>query len=137
MYIGLDLGTSGLKAILIDDQQRIVAEAARPLEAQRPHTGWSEQAPSAWLTAADNAIHALGAKASLSKVRGIGLSGHMHGATLIDAAGAVLRPCMLWNDTRSAVEAAEMDADPAFRELTGNIVFPGFTAPKVAWVRKH
>jgi len=137
MYIGLDLGTSGLKAILIDDQQRIVAEAARPLEAQRPHTGWSEQAPAAWLTAADNAIHALGAKASLSKVRGIGLSGHMHGATLIDAAGAVLRPCMLWNDTRSAVEAAEMDADPAFRELTGNIVFPGFTAPKVAWVRKH
>lgn len=80
---------------------------------------------------------ALGAQVSLDGVRGIGLSGHMHGATPIDAAGEVLRPCMLWNDTRSASEAAAMDADPAFRALTGNIVFPGFTAPKVAWVRKH
>ncbi len=137
MYIGLDLGTSGLKAVLIDDAQVILAEATSPLEVVRPQTGWSEQAPAAWLDTADAAIRALGAKVSLDAVRGIGLSGQMHGATLVDAAGAVLRPCMLWNDTRAHAEAAEMDADPAFRAITGNIVFPGFTAPKVAWVASH
>ena len=137
MYIGLDLGTSGLKAILIDDTQQILAEASAPLTVQRPHAAWSEQSPADWLVAAEAVMVALGAQVSLGGVRGIGLSGHMHGATLIDAVGEVLRPCMLWNDTRSASEAAAMDADPAFRALTGNIVFPGFTAPKVAWVRKH
>lgn len=137
MYIGLDLGTSGLKAIVIDDAQKIVAEASAPLTVQRPHPAWSEQTPADWLVAAEAVMADLGAQTSLDAVRGIGLSGHMHGATLIDAAGAVLRPCMLWNDTRSADEAAEMDADPAFRRITGNIVFPGFTAPKVDWVRRN
>ncbi len=70
-------------------------------------------------------------------MRGIGLSGQMHGATLIDKADRPLRPCILWNDGRSAVEAAELDADPRFREITGNIVFPGFTAPKLVWVHRH
>jgi xylulokinase len=73
----------------------------------------------------------------LGGVRGIGLSGHMHGATLLDTADDVLRPCILWNDTRSHEEAAQMDGDPIFRRVTGNIVFPGFTAPKLAWVQKH
>lgn len=67
-------------------------------------------------------------------MRGIGLSGHMHGATLVDRQDEVLRPCILWNDTRSHAEAAALDADPRFRAITGNIVFPGFTAPKLAWV---
>lgn len=137
MYIGLDLGTSGLKAVLIDDGQAIVAEATAPLEATRPAPGWSEQAPSNWLVAADAVMRELGAKTSLAAVRGIGLSGHMHGATLLDANDDVLRPCILWNDTRSAIEAASLDADPKFRALTGNIVFPGFTAPKLAWVARH
>ena len=137
MFIGLDLGTSGLKAVLIDHQQTILAEATAPLEAVRPQTGWSEQAPATWLDAADAAMRGLSAKVSLAAVQGIGLSGQMHGATLIDANGEVLRPCMLWNDTRSAVEAAELDADPRFRALTGNIVFPGFTAPKLVWVARH
>ena len=70
-------------------------------------------------------------------MRGIGLSGHMHGATLLDHADRPLRPCILWNDGRSAEEAAELDADPRFREITGNIVFPGFTAPKLVWVHRH
>ncbi len=70
-------------------------------------------------------------------MRGIGLSGHMHGATLLDAADKPLRPCILWNDVRSAEEAAALDADPRFRRITGNIVFPGFTAPKLVWVAKH
>ncbi len=137
MYIGLDLGTSGLKAVLIDENQAIVAEATAPLDAARPAPGWSEQAPADWLDAADAAMQALGAQTSLAAMRGVGLSGQMHGATLLDANDQVLRPCILWNDTRSAVEAAALDADPKFRALTGNIVFPGFTAPKLAWVAKH
>ena len=137
MYIGLDLGTSGLKAVMIDDQQAVLAETTFPLEAERPQAGWSEQAPASWLDAADAAMQALGAQVSLASVKGVGLSGQMHGATLIDANDVVLRPCILWNDTRSAVEAAELDADPKFRALTGNIVFPGFTAPKLVWVARH
>ena len=137
MYIGLDLGTSGLKGILIDDSQTTLAEATAPLEVNRPFDGWSEQAPAAWLDAADAVMKALRAKADLGRVKGIGLSGHMHGATILDAAHQVLRPCILWNDTRSAEQAAALDADPRFRALTGNIVFPGFTAPKLVWVRAN
>ena len=136
MFIGLDLGTSGLKAILIDDAQHILAEATAPLTVQRRHEGWSEQIPADWITAAETVLTKLAAH-GLSKVRGIGLSGHMHGATLIDGSDQVLRPCILWNDTRSHTEAAALDANPLFRPLTGNIVFPGFTAPKLDWVRKH
>jgi xylulokinase len=72
--------------------------------------------------------------AAVAALRGIGMSGHMHGATLVDAQGDVLRPCMLWNDTRSSVQAAALDATAGVRDISGNIVFPGFTAPKVAWV---
>lgn len=137
MYIGLDLGTSGLKAVLIDDAQHILAEATAPLEVARPAPGWSEQDPSTWLNAAETAMRALGATANLDAVRGIGLSGQMHGATLLGPDDQVLRPCILWNDTRCALEAAELDADPRFHALTGNIVFPGFTAPKLVWVARH
>ncbi len=136
MFIGLDLGTSGLKGILIDDAQRVLAEATAPLTVSRPHDGWSEQAPSDWIAAAESVMDSLSTH-GLGSVRGIGLSGHMHGATLIDATDEVLRPCILWNDTRSADEAAKLDADPMFRRISGNIVFPGFTAPKVDWVRRH
>lgn len=137
MYIGLDLGTSGLKGIVINDAQEVLAEATAPLDVSRPHDGWSEQDPATWLTAADAVMRALAAKVPLAGVRGIGLSGHMHGATILDAGRTPLRPCILWNDTRSHVEAAALDADPQFRAKTGNIVFPGFTAPKLAWVRAH
>ena len=74
---------------------------------------------------------------ALKRVRGIGLSGHMHGATLLDKQDRALRPCILWNDTRSHAEAHELDSQPLFRELTGNIVFPGFTAPKLLWVARN
>ena len=136
MYIGLDLGTSGLKAILIDDTQQVLAEASAPLTVQRPQDGWSEQVPADWLTAAETVMAAL-SRHGLAKVRGIGLSGHMHGATVLDKSDQVLRPCILWNDTRSHEEAAALDANPIFRRLTGNIVFPGFTAPKLDWMRRH
>lgn len=137
MYIGLDLGTSGLKGILMDEDQGVVAEATAPLTVSRPAEGWSEQSPADWIAAAEQVMDALAAKASLSAVRGIGLSGQMHGATLLDAADEVLRPCILWNDTRAHAEAAALDDDPMFRRVSGNIVFPGFTAPKLDWVRRH
>jgi xylulokinase len=136
MYIGLDLGTSGLKGILMDEGQRVLAEAVAPLTVERPFEGWSEQSPASWIAAAEIVLGKLQA-AGLGSVKGIGLSGHMHGATLLDAADTVLRPCILWNDTRSFAEAAALDARPEFRALSGNIVFPGFTAPKLDWLRKH
>ncbi len=137
MYLGLDLGTSGLKAVVIDESQTMVAEATASLTVSRPAPGWSEQAPADWIDAAEQVLSNLAMTTDLGAVRGIGLSGQMHGATLLDASDKVLRPCILWNDTRAAVEAAEMDADPRFRAVSGNIVFPGFTAPKLTWVKAH
>lgn len=139
MYIGLDLGSSGLRALLIDEQQTVRGSAESHYEMLRPHPGWSEQNPADWIAATKACFAALNAEfpKDMKAVRGIGISGQMHGATVLDAARRVLRPCILWNDTRSAVEAAALDADPRFRDLTGNIVFPGFTAPKLAWMRTH
>ncbi|MCG5477299.1 MAG: xylulokinase, partial [Sinorhizobium fredii] len=139
MYLGLDLGTSGVKATLIDGEQKIIGSASAALDVSRPHPGWSEQDPADWCRAAEAAIEGLKQThpQALAAVRGIGLSGQMHGATLIDESDKVLRPCILWNDTRSFRQAAVLDRDPQFRALTGNIVFPGFTAPKLAWVREN
>ena len=137
MFLGLDLGTSGLKGILVDERGRVAGEAHASLAVSRPHDGWCEQAPCDWIEAAEIVLTSLAASHGLSGVRGIGLSGQMHGATLLDAGDEVIRPCILWNDTRSHGEAAAMDADPQWRSITGNIVFPGFTAPKIAWVRNN
>lgn len=139
MYLGIDLGTSGVKALIIGDDQSIVASTTADLAVARPHTGWSEQDPADWITATRAAIGKLRAKkpAELAEVTGIGLSGQMHGATLLDGSDNVLRPCILWNDTRAHAEAAALDADPQFRALSGNIVFPGFTAPKLVWVKNN
>ncbi len=139
MYLGLDLGTSGVKALLIDGNQKVVGSASGAMDVSRPHPGWSEQDPAQWVRATEEAIAGLKVSHSkeLAAVKGIGLSGHMHGATLLDEQDKVLRPCILWNDTRSAAQAARLDADPQFRALTGNIVFPGFTAPKLVWVAEN
>jgi xylulokinase len=137
MYLGIDLGTSGVKLLLMDGAQDVVAEASAPLSVERPHPGWSEQEPAAWITATDAALADLAARTDLGALRGIGVSGQMHGATVLDASDRPLRPCILWNDTRAHAEAARLDADPAFRAVTGNIVFPGFTAPKLLWLRNH
>ncbi|MGF7159931.1 xylulokinase [Rhodoligotrophos appendicifer] len=139
MYLGLDLGTSGVKALLVDRDQRVIASTTSPLAVSRPHSGWSEQDPGDWILATEAAMAALKSMApdELSCVRGIGLSGQMHGATLLGEADEVLRPCILWNDTRSHAQAARLDANPQFRAIAGNIVFPGFTAPKIAWVEEE
>jgi len=140
-YLGLDIGTSGVKAILIDRAGKALGEAtAKSVEPVRPHPGWSEQNPADWWTACQQAMDALSKShpSEMAAVRGIGLSGHMHGAVLLGRNDEVLRPCILWNDGRSAAECAEMEAAlPRLRDIAGNIAMPGFTAPKIAWVRKH
>lgn len=138
MYIGIDLGTSSVKTVLLDDNQQLVGSASSSFDVTRPHDGWSEQNPADWITGVENTFAELKASYAqqLAAVRGIGLSGHMHGATLLDGEDNVLRPCILWNDTRSHVEAAALDTERS-RNLCGNILFPGFTAPKLAWVAKH
>jgi len=139
MYLGLDLGTSGLRALLVDDAGAPIASATRSYAPKHPHPGWSEQAPADWVGALDGALSDLEEThaAEIAQVAGIGVSGHMHGAVLLDGAGDVLRPCILWNDTRSASEAADLDATEGLRDISGNIVFPGFTAPKLAWIARH
>lgn len=140
-YLGVDIGTSGVKALLIDRAGKPLGEAtAKAVEPTRPHPGWSEQNPADWWNATREAIDKMSKAhpAEMAGVRGIGLSGHMHGATLLDKDDKVLRPCILWNDGRSAAECAELEAAlPSLRDIAGNIAMPGFTAPKIAWVRKH
>jgi xylulokinase len=140
-YLGIDVGTSGVKAILIDEAGKALGEAtAAATEPVRPKPGWSEQNPADWWSATLAAVDKLSKShpAQLAAVRGLGLSGHMHGATLLDKNDAVLRPAILWNDGRSSAECAEMEAAcPELRSIAGNIAMPGFTAPKIAWVRKH
>jgi xylulokinase len=138
-YLGIDLGTSGLRALLVDAQGTPIASAEHHYAAQNPHRGWSEQDPQQWVDALDHAMMSLGAEHSdaLRALRGIGVAGHMHGATLLDDAGRVLRPCILWNDTRSQSQATRLDQTAGVRDLSGNIVFAGFTAPKLEWVREN
>ena len=137
MYLGIDLGTSGVKAILLDDKGRIAAEQSAPLTVARPQPLWSEQDPEDWWQATESAV--LGLPADLrAQVQAIGLAGQMHGATLLGADDRPLRPAILWNDGRSHAECdALMAAVPDLPAIAGNIAMPGFTAPKLAWVRAH
>ena len=139
MFIGLDLGTSGLRGLLVGRAGNPLGAADAAYDVAHPNLGWSEQNPADWTQACKAVMAQLRENhpSEFAAVKGIGISGHMHGATLLDKAGGVLRPCILWNDTRSHVEAAALDAMPMFRALTGNIVFPGFTAPKLQWVAKN
>lgn len=140
MFLGLDLGTSELKALLLSDQHQVVATAGAPLSVQRPHALWSEQHPHAWWAAVESVMDALHAShpQALACVQSIGLSGQMHGATLIDRHEQVLRPAILWNDGRSMPQCEQLTRDvPALSTLTGNLAMPGFTAPKLQWLRDN
>ena len=138
MYLGLDLGTSGLKAVVIDDSGRVVITRTAALETQTPQANWVEQDPESWWQATVAVMADLGREIDLTLIQAIGLAGHMHGAVLLDSAGQVLRPCILWNDGRSAEECRLLEASLAdFRERSGNIAMPGFTAPKLLWVKRH
>lgn len=137
MYLGIDVGTSSVKALLVDDHDCVVEQASAPLTVSRPQPLFSEQDPEHWWQATVDAVSALpsGLKAA---VKAVGLTGQMHGATLLDKFDRPLRPAMLWNDGRSAAECEELErTQPRAREITGNMVMPGFTAPKVQWVRHH
>ena len=138
-YIGFDLGTSGLRGLLVSDSGAAIASYEVSYPSQHPHRGWSEQDPAQWIAACRKVADQLRADApdAWARVAGIGVSGHMHGAVLLDEKGTVVRPCILWNDTRSHDEAALLDAADDVRALSGNIVFPGFTAPKLMWVAKN
>ena len=140
MYLGLDMGTSAVKAVLVDDAQNVLASAETSLDISRPAPGFSEQDPEEWWQATLASIDALKAQqpAALEAVRGIALSGQMHGAVLMDAGDKVLRPAILWNDGRSAAECVELEQRfPQLHAVAGNLAFPGFTAPKLLWVRRH
>lgn len=138
MYIGIDLGTSGVKAILLGEQGEVLASHTEKLSVSRPHPLWSEQDPESWWQATDRAIQALGAAHSLQQVKAIGLAGQMHGATLLDSENRVLRPAILWNDGRCGEECGLLEARVAnARAITGNLMMPGFTAPKLLWVQRH
>lgn len=138
MFMGIDLGTSSVKVLLIDDAGVPVDEAAVPLTLSRPRPLWSEQNPQDWWDATCKAIGMLKDRRSLDAVAGIGLSGQMHGAVLLDQNDQVLRPAILWNDGRAGDECRELEIrKPASRAITGNLAMPGFTAPKLLWVAKN
>jgi xylulokinase len=133
--VGLDIGTTGVKALALSEDGTVVdrAEEEYPLSVPRP--GWSEQDPDDWLRAAARALERLGAEG-----QPIGLSGQMHGLVALDAEQNVLRPAILWNDQRTAAECAEIEERiglDRLLSLTGNRALPGFTAPKVLWLRRH
>ncbi|MGY5954843.1 xylulokinase [Kosakonia sp. BK9b] len=138
MYIGIDLGTSGVKAILLSEQGDVLASHTEKLSVSRPHPLWSEQDPEQWWQATDSAVQALAAAHSLAQVKAIGLAGQMHGATLLDSENRVLRPAILWNDGRCGEECTLLEAQVKnSRAITGNLMMPGFTAPKLLWVQRH
>ena len=137
MYLGIDIGTSSVKAVLVDEHGAIVAQASDPLVVSRPSPGFSEQDPDSWWRATVNAVNGLPASLRAA-VRAVGLSGQMHGATLLDAQDEPLRPAILWNDGRSGRECLDLERrEPDSRAITGNIMMPGFTAPKLLWVSRH
>ena len=138
MYIGIDLGTSGVKAILLDDQQNVLATHTEGLAVSRPHPLWSEQNPEEWWRVTDKIMQSLSQQHSLKEVKAIGLTGQMHGAVLLGDQGQILRPAILWNDGRSFEECLWLEKMvPTSRAITGNLMMPGFTAPKICWVRNH
>ena len=140
MYIGIDLGTSGVKTILIDYNQDILATAHSALTVQSPQDGFNEQDPNSWIKATEICLAELKKQKSkeFSNTTSIGISGHMHGATIIDNQGKVIRPCILWNDTRAFKECEEFEnQDFDVRNISGNIAMPGFTAPKINWLIKN
>jgi xylulokinase len=140
MDLGIDIGTSEVKVVLVDDAQRVIGQARSAVPISRPQPLWSEQDPADWWIATVDALAQLRAAhpTEYAATRGIGLSGHMHGATLLDEHDRVLRPAILWNDGRSHAQCAEIEARvPDSRRITGNIAMPGFTAPKLMWVEQH
>jgi xylulokinase len=144
LFLGIDTGTSGTKAVLIDETGSLLASITQEYELSTPHPQWAEQHPDTdWWEAAQIVIRAVLAKAGVSgdQIGGIGLTGQMHGSVFLDKAGKVLRPALLWCDARTGVECAEITeaigGTKKLYETIGQPVFTSFTAPKIVWLRKH
>ena len=137
--VGIDIGTSAAKGLAVDPASgRVLASAERSYPVSSPRVGWMEQRPEDWLSAAQEVLTSL--KAAVTEILGIGFSGQMHGLVCLDESGAVIRPAILWNDQRSAPQCAEMESGDGLARLlrlTGNRALPGFTAPKLLWMREH
>ena len=141
-FLGIDVSTTSAKALLIDENGNVISTAATELSISTPRPLWSEQDPQEWWAASANSIRNALTKAGVSgkQVAGIGLTGQMHGLTLLDVDNHVLRPAILWNDQRTAMECDEITQKVGYERLlhwTGNKALTGFTAPKILWVRKH
>ena len=140
-FLGLDVGTSGVKAILVDEMGDVLASAVEPLTLSTPHPGWAEQEPEAWWEASLAAIRAVLAAQPHADVSSVGLSGQMHSSVFLDANGAVIRPALLWCDGRTTAECAEITrrvgGEERLRDLACNPALEGFTLPKVLWLRNH
>lgn len=139
MFLGIDLGTSGVKAIIINVEGQILAEASSPLSVNRPQALWSEQNPEDWVEATHQVVAQLRKTLGcLNDVEGIGLSGQMHGATLLDQNNQPIRPAILWNDGRSMAQCHALEAKtPTLSAISGNLAMPGFTSPKLAWIKDN
>jgi xylulokinase len=140
VFIGVDIGTSNVKAVLVDAHQHVIAEASAPLTTSRPHPSWSEQDPDDWIKATKQAFHALRAHASApyAATQSISFSGQMHGLVLLNSFNRPLRPCLLHNDGRAVAEAATLQKNhPNLAEKLGVLCMPGFVAPKLLWLQTH
>ena len=132
--VGLDVGTSGVKGIALSEEGAVVARAEERYELSTPRPGWAEQDPRDWVRATEAVLERLGGSDS------VGLSGQMHGLVALDSERRVIRPAILWNDGRTGAECAEIEERVGLErlvELTGNRALPGFTAPKLLWLRRH
>ena len=137
MYLGIDLGTSSMKCLLINDKQEICESTSHEIDIMNPKSGWSEQNPSSWVEALKKCLADLSKKINLSEIKAVSFSGHMHGATCLDENYVPLRPCILWNDTRSFAECDIIMQNPKLLDISGNIAMPGFTAPKLLWMKNN
>jgi len=140
-FLGVDVGTSGVKAILVDAGGSVVASATTALTLSTPRPGWAEQDPEAWWRASVASIRRVVESAPGARVAGVGISGQMHSSVFLDRAGEVIRPALLWCDGRTTVECAEITervgGEERLRDLAANPALEGFTLPKVLWLRNH
>ena len=137
-YLGIDVGTTAVKALVVDEDGGVIGEAESPLEVSVPRSGWAEQDPSDWWQGTIDAVRAACAQAGVREFGSIGLSGQMHSSVLLDESDRVLRPAILWNDVRTTAQCrfiTETVGTDGLRRLVGNPALEGFTAPKLLWVR--
>ena len=138
--LGIDVSTTGAKALLIDERGTVIATHTTALTLQQPHPMWSEQDPETWWQGVVQSVKAVTSAHADKPIAGIGLTGQMHGLVLLDNNGKVLRPAILWNDQRTQAQCDEITATIGFERLialTGNRALTGFTAPKILWVKQH